>query len=154
LKQNFLQNYFFDQFQKSNFLLVEKFKKNCVGWFFNLYLKSWIVILGTYLKGHFNWESRCCGLRPNHSFWNYKEYFHKMCFQRVSLIFSISIYKSDCLYLCPLFTPEPPDQSPPNFAQTTPPTQERFLTQAWPHQPNPLTPNSKTQMGHGRENFV
>jgi len=43
---------------------------------------------------------------------------------------SIYIYKSDCLYLCPLFTPEPPDQSPPNFAQTSPPTQGRFLTQA------------------------
>jgi len=33
------------------------------------------------------------------------------------------IYKSDCLYVCPLFTPELPHQSPPNFAQTSPPTQ-------------------------------
>jgi len=31
----------------------------------------------------------------------------------------VEIYKSDCLYLCSLFTPEPPDQSPPNFAQTS-----------------------------------
>jgi len=28
------------------------------------------------------------------------------------------------LYLCALFMPEPPDQSPPNFAQASPPTQE------------------------------
>jgi len=43
----------------------------------------------------------------------------------------ISIYiKQDCLYLCTLFMPEPPDQSPPNFAQTSPLTQGRFLTQA------------------------
>jgi len=52
----------------------------------------------------------------------------------------IHVYKSDCLYLCPLFTPEPPDQSLPNFAQTSPPTQERFLTQAWPRNLNSLTP--------------
>jgi len=52
----------------------------------------------------------------------------------------VYIYKTDCLYLCPLFTPEPPDQSPPNFAQTSPPTWGRFLTQAWPCQPNPWTP--------------
>jgi len=54
------------------------------------------------------------------------------------------IYKSDCLYqctyLCPLFAPKPPDQSPPNFAQTSPPTQGRFLTQAWPHQLDPPDP--------------
>jgi len=42
----------------------------------------------------------------------------------------IYIYKSDYLYLCPLFTPEPLDQSPPKFPQTSPSTQGRFLTQA------------------------
>jgi len=52
----------------------------------------------------------------------------------------IYISKSDCLYLCPLFTPELLGQSPPNFEQTSPPTQGRFLTQAWPCQPNPWTP--------------
>jgi len=42
-------------------------------------------------------------------------------------------------YLCTLFMPKPPDQSPPNFAQASTPTQGRFLTQAWPCQPNPWT---------------
>jgi len=37
----------------------------------------------------------------------------------------------------------PPDRSPPNFAQTSPPTQGWFLAQAWPHQPDPRTPNFK-----------
>jgi len=32
--------------------------------------------------------------------------------------------------ICPLFMREPPDQSPPNFAQTSPPIRGRFLTQA------------------------
>jgi len=71
-------------------------------------------------------------------------------------LYLIYIYKSYCLYLCPLFTPEPPDQSPPNFAQTSTPTQGRFLTQAWPRQPDPWTPgypNSKTKKSHGRENL-
>jgi len=51
----------------------------------------------------------------------------------------IYIYKTDCLYLCTLFTPELLDLSPPNFAQTSPSTQGRFLTQAWPCQPDPQT---------------
>jgi len=38
----------------------------------------------------------------------------------------IYIFKRDCLYLCPLFMPELPDQSPPNFAQTSLPTQGRL----------------------------
>jgi len=38
------------------------------------------------------------------------------------------------MYLCPSFTPEPPDQSPPNCVQTSTPTQE---THVWPY---PLTP--------------
>jgi len=61
------------------------------------------------------------------------------------------ICKTDCLYLCmhlcPSFKCKPPDQSPPNFAQTSTPTQGRFLTQVWPCQPDPWpwhTPNSKT----------
>jgi len=57
---------------------------------------------------------------------------------------SIYIYKTDCLYLCtylyPSFTGEPPDQSSPNFAQTSAPTQGWFLAQAWPRQPDPRTP--------------
>jgi len=40
------------------------------------------------------------------------------------------------MYLCPSFT----DQSPPNFAQTSIPTQGRYLTQVWPHQPDSLIP--------------
>jgi len=59
----------------------------------------------------------------------------------------IYIYKSDCLYLCPSFTPEPPDQSPPNFAQTSPPTQGWFLARKHDRTnptPGPQgTPNSK-----------
>jgi len=43
-------------------------------------------------------------------------------------------------YLSTLLTPEPPNQSPPNFAQTSPPTQGRFLTRAWPRQTDPYTP--------------
>jgi len=61
------------------------------------------------------------------------------------------------IYLCTLFPPDPPDQSPPNFAQTSPPTQGRFLHKHDPANPTPGlqgTPNSKIQMGHGRENFV
>jgi len=57
--------------------------------------------------------------------------------------FHLYIYKSDCLYLmylCPLFTPEPQDQSPPNFAQTSSPIQGRFLTQTWPCTTLPLNP--------------
>jgi len=41
----------------------------------------------------------------------------------------INIKKTVCMYLCPSFTPEPPDQSPPNFVHTFTPTQGRFLTQ-------------------------
>jgi len=52
------------------------------------------------------------------------------------------------MYLCLLFMYEPPDQSPPNFAQTSTPIQGRFLTQVWPRQPDPLTPNSKTLADH------
>jgi len=33
------------------------------------------------------------------------------------------------MYLCPFFTSEPPDQSPPNFVQTYTPIKGRFLTQ-------------------------
>jgi len=44
-----------------------------------------------------------------------------------------------CTYLYPLFTHKLPDQSPPNFAQTSPPTQGRFLTQARPHKSDPWT---------------
>jgi len=60
----------------------------------------------------------------------------------VAQLAGISIYikQTVCTYPCPFFTPEPPDQTPPNFAQTSPPTQGRFLAQAWPHQPNPWTP--------------
>jgi len=48
------------------------------------------------------------------------------------------IYKTDSFYvLCHSFMPEPPDQSLPNFAQTSTPTQGRFLIQGWPWQPDP-----------------
>jgi len=44
---------------------------------------------------------------------------------------SIYIKESVCTYLpMYLFMPELPDQSPPNFVQTSPPTQGRFLAQA------------------------
>jgi len=59
----------------------------------------------------------------------------------------IYIYKWNCLYFCSSFTCKPPDQSPPNFAQNSPPTQERFLTQLWPKG----TPNYKTLTGDGRK---
>jgi len=55
-------------------------------------------------------------------------------------LLSIYIYKSDCLYLCPSFTLKLPYQYPPNFVQTSPPTQGRFLTQVSPCQPNSLSP--------------
>jgi len=51
----------------------------------------------------------------------------------------VYICKSDCLYLCPSFTIESPDQSPPNFEQTSTHTQGRFLTQVWPCKPDTLT---------------
>jgi len=44
-----------------------------------------------------------------------------------------SIYKTDCLYICVYlclsFTRKPRYQSPPNFVQTSTPTQGRLLTQ-------------------------
>jgi len=40
----------------------------------------------------------------------------------------IYAYKTDCLYLCPPFTWKLPDQSPPNFEQTSTLTRRRFLT--------------------------
>jgi len=44
------------------------------------------------------------------------------------------------MYLCNSFIRKPPDQSPPNFAQTSTPTQGRFFAQAWPRQPDFRTP--------------
>jgi len=44
----------------------------------------------------------------------------------------VYLYKTDFLYLCLYLTSKPPNQSPPNFTQTSPPTQWRFLTQVWP----------------------
>jgi len=75
------------------------------------------------------------------------------CCLNVNLSENIYIYKRDCLYLCPSFTREPPYQSPPNFAQTSTPTQGRILTQVWPRQPKPpdpgvpQTPKPKQIMG-------
>jgi len=71
-------------------------------------------------------------------FW-FKVDFSQFHLWKVSTSIFFYIYKSDCLYVCTLFTPEPPDQSPPNFAQTFPPTHQLNLTQAWLHQPNPWT---------------
>jgi len=50
----------------------------------------------------------------------------------------------------PSFTSKLPDQSPSNFAQTSTPTQGRFLTQVWPCQPNLLTPGYPKLQNHSR----
>jgi len=54
---------------------------------------------------------------------------------------SASMYIKQAIvpYLSSSFTHEQPDQSPPNFAQTSPSTLERFLTQVWPRQIGHLT---------------
>jgi len=54
--------------------------------------------------------------------------------------FFLTIY-IECLNLvCPSFTPEPSDQSQPNFVHTSKPTRWRFLTHVSLRQPYPWTP--------------
>jgi len=54
----------------------------------------------------------------------------------------ISLYKKTVLPTfvpVSLFHPRTANQSPPNFAQTYPPTLKRSLTQVWPRQLDPLS---------------
>jgi len=45
---------------------------------------------------------------------------------------SIYLYKRDCLYLCHSYKRQLPDQSPPNFARTSPPIQGSLNTTMTP----------------------
>jgi len=67
------------------------------------------------------------------------------------------IKQTVCMYLCPSFMRQLPDQYPSNFVQTSTPTQGRLLTQIWPRQSDPWPqgiPNSKTYTDHWRKTLL